>query len=188
MTPPAIASAGRRDLGGLLGERRCTTVPGRSRSSGSRRGGSPFLACCTRADLQPLALVLALVGGDRAELACRHPPGRRGQVPHARGDGLVVDAVALTDADVALELGGAAVQTVRVPGDHRGDLPGLDVGEHALVVGAAPSGVGGQVVVAVDLGDVPAEALRQGAALLFLAFDAEAGAAAVLADTDVNRG
>jgi len=112
---------------------------------------------------------------------------RGGQVPQARRHGLIRHPVRLAQLDVARQLYHPAVQPVRVPSSHTGDLPGADVGQHPLVGGTATPAERRQVVVAVHLDNSPAQPLSERAALGFLAFDTEAGAAPILADTDVNR-
>ena len=67
-----------------------------------------------------------------------------------------------------------------------GDNPGLDVVHQRLIYGPALARPGRDVVVAVDPVNLPAQPLRELAALLLLAINTLPGGVPVLADANVN--
>jgi hypothetical protein len=80
--------------------------------------------------------------------------------------------VPLRKVDQALVLDRLAGEPVGVPSDDGADAAGLGVGEQALVAGSAAV-ERREVIVAVDLGDLPTVAFAECPAGRLLALDAE---------------
>ena len=80
------------------------------------------------------------------------------------------------------------MEQVGVPSDDDIDEALLDRREEPLIAGPALPGEGADVVVGVDVDELPAVAVDEGAAVVFLAGDAEAFAFGVLGDADVAAG
>ncbi len=89
--------------------------------------------------------------------------------------------------DDVFEFTGGAGEPVHMPAHDRVDPPGRDVGPQPQPFPARFAGVRGHVVVGIQADHVPAVALAQGAAVLFLAGRAEAGAGPVGGDPHVDR-
>ena len=145
----------------------------------------PFGALASLPPL-PLRLVLGLVTGSGAEHPGDHAAGWGGEVD-IPGDGRQVDPAPFGVVDDVLELAGRAGQPVDVPADDRVDEPGLDVLPQPLPRWAGLPAVRRDVVVDVDLGDLPALAVGECSAVLLLPVHAEPGAFTVLGDADVDR-
>jgi hypothetical protein len=98
--------------------------------------------------------------------------------------------VSVDDVDELLELGEAAVQSVRVPGQDRVRAAGAQLLEQLLVLGAGLAGVGGDVVVGFEdaVEDGPAELVGEGLAVVVLPLDSGCAAGGVAGDAAVDQG
>src|SRR5207237_8071546 len=114
------------------------------------------------------------------------PAGRGGEVDVAGLDGGEGGVGVVEDVDERLQLGEPPVEAGRVVRDDAVDAAGAQVIEEPLVGGPAFLAERADVVVGVDVGDGPAAGVGEGAAVGFLAGDAEAGAFPVVGDAGVD--
>src|SRR5439155_25908292 len=94
----------------------------------------------------------------------------------------------LDDVDELLQLPGRAVQAVRMPGNHGVERAGLQVLQESPVRGPLLTRVGRDVVVFVDVDDVPGSGFAVGYTVLALAFHPGPRLVRVTGDADIHAG
>ena len=108
------------------------------------------------------------------------------QVDLAGDAGQVADAGAIAEVQEVLQLAGTAMEAVEVIDDDGVANARGEVIKHALVLRTPLARVRAGVVVDVDVGDRPAAALGEGAAVLDLSGDACGQAVRVGRDSRIN--
>src|ERR1700736_2057644 len=114
-------------------------------------------------------LVLRFVPAPCAQGSSHRTARRSAEVERSRLDGLDLAMSSLDDVDELFQVTRVTVQPVRVPGDHGLNRAGSDVIEQPAICRAGAAVVSAQIVVLVDVADLPTPAANDFPAVLLLA-------------------